>query len=89
MITEDLIRFDLPNLDTKPKLYAKVKANQIYICNSKYESPATPRHTCKKGFSYPFSLTTYYRIIMIFDVIFINLLNLKISKYFLIIFKFY
>ena len=50
MIAENIIRSDLPNPDTKPELYAKVKANQIHTCNSKCGGPAAPEHTCKKGF---------------------------------------
>ena len=60
MIAENIIRFDLPNPDIEPELYAKVKANQIHTCNLKCEGPAASGHTCKKGFSRPFSLTTYY-----------------------------
>ena len=60
MINENLIRSDLPDPNTEPELYAKVKANQIHTCSSKCEGPAAPGHTCKKGFPRPFSSCTYY-----------------------------
>ena len=60
MINENLIRSDLPDLIAEPDLYAKVKTNQIHTCNSKCEGLAALEHTCKKGFSCPFSSHTYY-----------------------------
>jgi len=50
MIAKDLIRSDLPNPNTEPELYAKVKANQIHTCNSKCGGPVVPGHTCKNDF---------------------------------------
>jgi len=60
MINENLIRSDLPNPNTEPDLYEKVKANQIHTCSSKCGGPAAPGHTCKKGFPHPFSPNTYF-----------------------------
>jgi hypothetical protein len=60
MINENLIRSDLPDPNTEPELYAKVKANQIHTCSLKCEGPAAPGHTCKKGFPHPFSPNTYF-----------------------------
>src|SRR5205823_1884872 len=55
MITENIIRSDLPNPITEPELYEKVKANQIHTCNSKCGGPAALGHVCKKNFPRPFS----------------------------------
>lgn len=60
MINENLIRSDLPDPNTEPELYEKVKANQIHTCSSKCDGPAAPGHTCKKGFPHPFSSCTYF-----------------------------
>jgi len=60
MINENLIRSDLPDPNTEPDLYAKVKANQIHTCSLKCGGPAAPGHTCKKGFPHPFSPNTYF-----------------------------
>ena len=62
MINENLIRSDLPDPNTEPDLYEKVKANQIHTCSSKCGGPAAPGHTCKKGFPRPFSPYTYFDI---------------------------
>ena len=62
MINENLIRSDLPDSNTEPDLYAKVKANQIHTCSLKCEGPAPPGHTCKKGFPRPFSSNTYFDV---------------------------
>jgi hypothetical protein len=62
MISENLIRSDLPDPNTEPDLYAKVKANQIHTCSSKCNGPAALGHTCKKGFTRPFSPYTYFDI---------------------------
>ena len=60
LIAENLIRSDLPNPDTEPELYAKVKANQVHTCSIKCGGPASPGHTCKKGFPHSFSSATYF-----------------------------
>ena len=60
MIDENIIRSDLSDQILESELYAKVKANQIHTCNSKCGGPAALGHTCKKVFSRPFSLSTYF-----------------------------
>jgi len=50
MINENLIRSDLPDSNTEPDLYKKVKANQIHTCSLKCEGLAALEHTCKKEF---------------------------------------
>jgi hypothetical protein len=60
MINENLIRTDLPDPNTEPELYAKVKANQVHTCSLKCGGPAALGHTCKKGFPRPFSPYTYF-----------------------------
>jgi hypothetical protein len=60
MISENLIRSDLPNPNTEPELYTKVQAHQIHVCSAKCGGQAAPGHTCKKGFPRPFSPITYY-----------------------------
>ena len=60
MISENLIRSDLPDPNTEFELYTKVKAHQIHVCSIKCGGPAASGHTCKKGFPRPFSTTTYY-----------------------------
>jgi PIF1-like helicase/Helitron helicase-like domain at N-terminus len=62
MIAENIIRSDLPDPNTEPELYVKVMANQIHTCSLKCGGPASPGHTCKKGFPRPFSPTTYYDV---------------------------
>lgn len=60
MINENLIRADLPDPNTEPELYVKVKANQVHTCSSKCGGPAALGHTCKKGFPRSFSSCTYF-----------------------------
>jgi hypothetical protein len=60
MINENLIRTDLPDPNTEPELFEKVKANQIHTCSLKCGGPAPLGHTCKKGFPRPFSSYTYF-----------------------------
>ena len=60
MISENLIRSDLPDPNTEFELYTKVKKHQIHVCSAKCGGQAAPGHTCKKGFPHPFSPTTYY-----------------------------
>ena len=77
MINENIIRADLPNPNTEPELYIKVRENQIHNCNLKCGGPAAPGHICKKDFLVPFLYI--HILILILNVIFINVLNLKIN----------
>ena len=62
MITEHVIRSDLPNQDLEPELYALVKAHQIHTCTERHcGGPAPPGHMCKKNFPRPFAHFTYYK----------------------------
>ncbi|CAJ0908479.1 3670_t:CDS:2 [Entrophospora sp. SA101] len=59
MITENIIRSDLPDPDIEPELYEYVSRHQIHTCSPKCGGPAAPGQTCKKGFPRPFSPMTH------------------------------
>jgi len=61
MITNNVIRADLPDPDLEPELYNYVKQHQIHTCSyGKCGGPAPPGQRCKKNFPRPFASETYY-----------------------------
>lgn len=59
MISENVIRSDVPDPNLEPELYECVMRLQIHSCNSKCDGPAPYGERCKKGFPQPFSPHTY------------------------------
>ena len=77
LIAENLIRANLSDPNNEPELYAKVKAHQVHTCSIKCGGLVSPDHTCKKGFLRSFSQLLI--LIQILNVIYINVLKLKIN----------
>jgi len=49
----------MPDPNLEPELYELVKKHQIHTCDLCCGGPASPGSQCKKGFSQPYSNTTY------------------------------
>lgn len=62
MISNNIIRSEIPDNSLEPELYEYVTRFQIHTCGQKCGGPALPGDKCKKGFPRPFSNRTFLEL---------------------------